>query len=131
MTDYVATRSGGRLRVKLTTGWTITYEDGDTHANISAPGYQRATGAIKVEPKRTNIESLVFALVEDIRYRDPSTDVCDEGLLPSGGPIGRAAELRIELLEIQKTRPGANIEELDKRIRELLPALPQKRREEL
>ena len=28
MTDYVATRIGNRVRVKLSTGWTITHDDG-------------------------------------------------------------------------------------------------------
>jgi hypothetical protein len=70
MTDYVATRSGDRLRVKLSTGWTITYEDGATHAQICAPGCRRATGAIHA-PKPATVERLAAALVEGIRDRDP------------------------------------------------------------
>ena len=72
MTDYVATRTGNRVRVKLSTGWTITYEDGAEQAQISAPGFQRATGAMS-PPKSARsravvtVESLADGLVERIR----------------------------------------------------------------
>ena len=68
----MATRIGNRVRVKLSTGWTITYEDGATHAQISATGYRRATGAIRA-PKSARsravvtVESLADGLVERIR----------------------------------------------------------------
>lgn len=72
MTDYVATRTGNRVRVKLSTGWTITYEDGAEQAQISAPGFQHATGAMS-PPKSARsravvtVESLADGLVERIR----------------------------------------------------------------
>ena len=71
MTDYVATRTGNRVRVKLSTGWTITHTDGERTAHISPPGYRRATGAIRAD-KRETVERLVAAVVDGLRDMDPN-----------------------------------------------------------
>ncbi len=47
---HVATRTGDRVRVKLSTGWRITHTDGERTADASAPGYRQATGAIRASP---------------------------------------------------------------------------------
>lgn len=71
MTDYVATRTGDRVRVKLSTGWTITYEDGTEHARISGPGWVANDTRAITRPKPATVENLVAALVEGIRGMDP------------------------------------------------------------
>ena len=63
MTDYVATRTGARVRVKLSTGWTITHFGSDPRADISHPGYRRVTGDIPA-PRSATVESLAAALVK-------------------------------------------------------------------
>ena len=70
MTDYVATRTGDRVRVKLSTGWTITHTDGDPRADIYAPGGLRF-GTVRA-PKPATIERLAAALVERSRVYDQS-----------------------------------------------------------
>ena len=68
MTDYVATRTGDRVRVKLSTGWTITYTDEERPADVSAPGYRQATGAIE---RRciTRGQPLVAELLGEVEHR--------------------------------------------------------------
>ena len=60
-TDYVATRTGDQVRVKLSTGWTIIYIDGATHAQISAPGSRRVYRSVEA-PNPPTVENLATAL---------------------------------------------------------------------
>jgi hypothetical protein len=60
MTDYVATRTGNRTRVKLSTGWTLAHDDGEQLADIS-------------DPDRNVIDSVrIFAVGMGHRPLDPS-----------------------------------------------------------
>ena len=65
---HVATRTGDRVRVKLSTGWTITYTDGERPADVSAPGYRQATGAIE---RRciTRGQPLIAKLLAEVEHR--------------------------------------------------------------
>ena len=71
LVDYVRDHDnpvppGDRVRVKLSTGWTITHTGGEPTADISHPGYRRVTGAVPA-PSPATVESLAAALVKFIR----------------------------------------------------------------
>ena len=96
MTDYVATRTGDRVRVKLSTGWMISHDDDARLADIIAPS-GALIGAVQVvewhwvppeggashptrkmqghtRPRSATVETLTAALVEYVRdHDDPAT----------------------------------------------------------
>ena len=90
MTDYVATRTGNRVQVELSTGWTITHTDGRRLGDIASSPWPvgdsegRLIDAVQVvewewappdggAPHATTtatVESLAAALDEYVRDHD-------------------------------------------------------------
>ena len=87
MTDYVATRTGDRVHIELSTGWTITHTDGRRLGDITAPSGSLIDAMQVVEwnwapteggtPHATTtatVESLAAALDEYVRDHDDLDD---------------------------------------------------------
>ena len=80
MTDYVATRTGDRVRVRLSTGWTISHDDGARLGDITDPSgalidavqvvewdWAPTEGGASHATSTATVESLSAALAEYVR----------------------------------------------------------------
>ena len=80
MTDYVATRTGNRVRVRLSTGWSISHDAGARLGDITAPSgalidavqvvewnWSPTEGGASHATTTATVESLAAALAEYVR----------------------------------------------------------------
>ena len=88
MTDYVATRTGDRIRIRLSTGWGISHDDGARLGDITDPsGYlidamqvvewdwAPTEGGASHATTTATVESLAAALAEYVRDHAGADDL--------------------------------------------------------